>query len=152
MEVPQGMDKYYPVNVLLLIIIKSYGLKQAAAHFWKELLKFRFMKYTRNQADPCLYFIWVKVKMVILISWVDYFLLTGNKKRMKLDENRMMSLFECEELAEMKNDVNETLRDNSVKLALLSLFCMGHNPTRFLVSNKAVMLVNRIISLLSLGY
>ena len=38
-EVPQVIKKYYPVNVLLLLLRKLYGLRQAAAHFWKELLK-----------------------------------------------------------------------------------------------------------------
>ena len=72
MEVPQGMEKYYPVNVILLIPRKLYGLRQADAHFWKELLKaFRFMKYTRNQAEPCLNFRWVEGELVIWISWVN---------------------------------------------------------------------------------
>ena len=49
MEVPQGMEKYYPVNVLLLILRTLYILRQAAVFFCKELLNaFRFTKYTRN--------------------------------------------------------------------------------------------------------
>ena len=49
MEVPHGMEKYYPVNILLLLLRTLYGLRQASAYLWKELLKlFRFMKYTHN--------------------------------------------------------------------------------------------------------
>ena len=45
MEVPQAMEKYYLVNVLLLLLRILYGLIQAAEQFCKELLKsFRFMK------------------------------------------------------------------------------------------------------------
>ena len=81
MEVPEGMKKYYPVIVLLLILRKLYGLRQASARFWKKLLKaFRFMNYTRNQADPCMYFRWVKGELVIWISWVDDCILAGPKK------------------------------------------------------------------------
>ena len=78
MELPQGMEKYYPVTVLLLFLKTLYGLRQDAAHFYKYLLKaFRFMKYARNRADPCLYFRWVKGELVIWISWVDDCLLVG---------------------------------------------------------------------------
>ena len=97
MEVPQAMEKYYLVNVLLLLLRILYGLIQAAEQFCKELLKsFRFMKYTRNRAGPCLYFIWVKGKLVIWISWVDDCLLTGTKERTQLAKRKRMSLFECE--------------------------------------------------------
>ena len=57
---------------------KNNTQKKYYAQFWKELLKlFKFMKYTRNQADLCLYFRWVKGEMVIWISWADDFLLIG---------------------------------------------------------------------------
>ena len=49
MKVPQGMEKYYPVNVLLLILKTLYGMIQDSEPFYKELLKeFRLMKYSRN--------------------------------------------------------------------------------------------------------
>ena len=55
MKVPQGMERYYPVNVLLLTLKTLYGMIQDAAQFYKELLKaFRFMKYAHNQSDSCL--------------------------------------------------------------------------------------------------
>ena len=59
------------------------------------------MKYTRNRADPCLYFRWVKGEMVIWKSWVDDCLLMGPNKRTQLKKSKIMSLFECEELGEM---------------------------------------------------
>ena len=97
MEVPQVMEKYYLVNVLLLLLRILYGLRQTAAQFWKELLKaFMFMKYARNQADPCLYFRWVKGELVICISWVGDFLLTGPNKMTQLEKSEMMIIFECE--------------------------------------------------------
>ena len=97
MEVPQVMEKYHPVNVLLLLLRTVYGPIQSSTQFWKELLRsFRFKKYTRNQADPCLYFIWVNVDLVIWISWVDDCLLTGPKKKTQLMKGKIMSIFECE--------------------------------------------------------
>jgi len=34
MEVPQGFKKYFPWNVVLLLLKTLYGLKQAAYAFW----------------------------------------------------------------------------------------------------------------------
>eukprot|EP00957_Ditylum_brightwellii_P136135 10382179-Ditylum_brightwellii.AAC.1 len=53
MTVLQGFEKYYPDNVLLLLLCTIYGLKQAANLFWRELQKaFKFMKFNRNKDDP----------------------------------------------------------------------------------------------------
>ena len=41
---------------------------------------------------------------------------------------------------------------NIVELALLSSFCVVHNPTRWWLSNKSVMIVNSIKHILSLGF
>jgi hypothetical protein len=37
MEIPQGFEKYYPKNAVLLLLKTIYGLKQAALAFWREL-------------------------------------------------------------------------------------------------------------------
>ena len=39
LELTQGMEKYHPVNILLLLLRTLYGLIKAAAQFWKELLE-----------------------------------------------------------------------------------------------------------------
>ena len=56
MKMPQGFEKYYGHNVVLLLLKGIYGNKQAAIAFWKEILQsMKDMKYKRNGADPCLY-------------------------------------------------------------------------------------------------
>ena len=56
-EVPQGFKKFYPGNVVLLLLKCIYGLKQAAVAFWRKLLKcMKSMGMTHSTADPCLYF------------------------------------------------------------------------------------------------
>lgn len=37
MEVPEGFEKFYPSNVLLLLLQTIHGLRQAARAFWREL-------------------------------------------------------------------------------------------------------------------
>jgi hypothetical protein len=54
MKVPEGFEKYYGNDVVLLILKTIYGLKQAAYAVWRILLQiFAGMKYTRSKADPC---------------------------------------------------------------------------------------------------
>ena len=38
MSVPKVFEKYYPADVVLLLLRTLYGLKQAAMAFWRELL------------------------------------------------------------------------------------------------------------------
>ena len=72
MEVPEGFQKFYPQNVLLLLLRTIYGLKQAAYAFWIEILKcFRHMGYERSKADPCLYWKWKDDDLIIWLSWID---------------------------------------------------------------------------------
>eukprot|EP00957_Ditylum_brightwellii_P121610 9274004-Ditylum_brightwellii.AAC.1 len=62
MRVPQGFEKYYPANVVLLLFKTIYATKQAAMVFWKKLLKFMMdIKHECNGADSCLYFKWTLV-------------------------------------------------------------------------------------------
>jgi hypothetical protein len=38
MDVPEGFERFYPSNVVLLLLKTIYGLKQAAYEYWLELL------------------------------------------------------------------------------------------------------------------
>eukprot|EP00957_Ditylum_brightwellii_P012612 953270-Ditylum_brightwellii.AAC.1 len=72
MTVPQGFKRFYPADILLLLLKTIYGLKQAAIQFWRELQKaFKFMGYKRNKANPCMAFKWVDSRLVLWITWVD---------------------------------------------------------------------------------
>jgi Reverse transcriptase (RNA-dependent DNA polymerase) len=72
MEVPQGFEKYYPKNRVLLLLKTLYGTKQATKAFWLKLLEaLHGMGYERIKADPCLYFDYTVGGLVIWLSWVD---------------------------------------------------------------------------------
>ena len=54
------------MNVLL------YGTKQVANCFYKMLVKRMMNKdYKRSKADPCLYYIYIDARLVLLVSCVD---------------------------------------------------------------------------------
>jgi Reverse transcriptase (RNA-dependent DNA polymerase) len=64
MYVPEGFEKWYPGDDVLLLLKTLYGLKQAAMQFWREMAKaLAYMKYLRSKADPCLSFKWVNGKL-----------------------------------------------------------------------------------------
>ena len=68
MGVPQGFESHYEDDVVLLLGRTIYGLKNAARAFWKELLKaFSKMDCERSQADPCMYFQWTAIGLMVCI-------------------------------------------------------------------------------------
>ena len=80
-EVPQGFEKFYGGEKVLLLQKTIYGLKQAAMAFWKRLLNaFTKMKFEQNCTDPCLYYAWNDGKLVIWLSWVDDLICIGEKE------------------------------------------------------------------------
>eukprot|EP00957_Ditylum_brightwellii_P110745 8445939-Ditylum_brightwellii.AAC.1 len=72
MHVPKGFEKYFPSNVVLLLLKAIYGTKQVAMAFWKDLLKcMKDIQYKRNGADPCIYYKWTTAGLIIWLSWIN---------------------------------------------------------------------------------
>ena len=68
MEVPRGFEKHYEGNVVLRLLKTIYGLKQAAMTFWKMLLRcMKNMDMKRSTADPCLYYDWTELELVLIV-------------------------------------------------------------------------------------
>jgi len=106
MEVPQGFERFYPSNVVFLLLRTLYGTKQAAYRFWKKLVAaFRAMDYERSKADPCLYFSWTAYGLVIWLSWVDDLFSTGSDEGLKVAKEEMKKRFDCEDVGELNEYV-----------------------------------------------
>ena len=68
-RVPQGFEKYYDKNIVLLLLMAIYGTKQVEMSFWKEFLKcMKHIEYVRSGTDPCLYFKWTVAGLVVWLS------------------------------------------------------------------------------------
>jgi hypothetical protein len=103
MEVPQGFERFYPTNCVLLLLKTLYGTKQAAKAFWIKLLKALCgMSYTRSKADPCLYFRRTAQELCIGLSWVDGCLIAGRDETIQEAKVQMMKGFDCDEVGELK--------------------------------------------------
>lgn len=121
MAVPEGFESYYEAGTVLHLLKTLYGLKQAAYAFWIQLLKaFYDMKYKRSKADPCLYYDWTDLGLVLWISWVDDCLVVGTTEAVARAKEEMMNRFDCDEVGELeeyvgcKIDINR--EERSVKI------------------------------------
>jgi hypothetical protein len=66
MDVPEGFEKFYPGNVVLLLLKTLYGTEQGAIATKKLLEAMYNMGLKRSPADPCLYFQWTKLSGVLI--------------------------------------------------------------------------------------
>ena len=74
--------------------------------FWKEACKaMRYMNYERSKADPCLFFNWEEGELSLAMLWVDDCLLMGPRRKVEKAKKRMMSVFDCKDIGEMKEYV-----------------------------------------------
>jgi hypothetical protein len=83
-----------------------YGLKQAAMACWRELVKaLTDMNLKRSAADPCLYYCWTMYGSVVWISWIDDFLIAGDKRTVEAAKEQIKSRIECDDLGELNEYV-----------------------------------------------
>ena len=73
------------------------------------------MKYEQNKADPCLYHKWIDGKLLIWITWVGGCLIAGAKDEVMKAKDKMMSLFDCDDVGEMKEYVGCKVEHNRSK-------------------------------------
>jgi hypothetical protein len=104
MGVPRGFERFYPPNVVLLLLKTIYGLKQAAFEYWKTLLKaIREVGLTRCKADPCVYYKWTKEKKIMIwSSWVDDLLSCGTEKEVVTSREKLKKHFELDEVGPLQ--------------------------------------------------
>jgi len=106
MGVPQGFESHYEDDVVLLLGRTIYGLKNAARAFWKELLKaFSKMDCERSKADPCMYFQWTAIGLMVWLSWIDDCVCFGNETDVEKSRNQMKELFDCDDVGDMNEYV-----------------------------------------------
>ena len=66
MEIPQGFDKYFEEDYVLLLLNTLYGSKNEAYVFWCKIMKaFKSMDCKRSKAEPYMYFKWIICGMLI---------------------------------------------------------------------------------------
>jgi hypothetical protein len=117
MKVPEGFEKYYdPMYYVLLPLHTLYGLKQSAMVFWKKLLQaFQSMHFQRSKADPCLYFAWTKLGLILWLSWIDNCLVVGQADGVKKAKKMMTDRFDCDIIGNMDEYVGCKIERNTIQ-------------------------------------
>ena len=89
--------------MILELLCTIYGTVQAAMAFFWELLKaFKFLKYNRSKADPCLHYKWTEEeKLVVWLSWVDDYVVSGHGQDPCNEKEKMKRLFDDNDLGEV---------------------------------------------------
>ena len=62
---------------------------------------FRFLGYKRHGADPCLYFRWIKGKLIEWLVWIDDCLILGEKDTVIEAKESMKELDDYDDVGEM---------------------------------------------------
>ena len=77
MQIPKGIEKYYPNGWLLYLNKTLYGCKQAAKAFWVFLLgHMQDFNFNRNKADH-VYRAWTDQVLVLRVSYLDDMIIMG---------------------------------------------------------------------------
>ena len=116
MEIPKGLEKFYPKNVLLLLKKTLYGVKNAAKAFWLVLLKITAsIGLLRSKADPCLYYTWDAVYgLIIILSWIDDLLIFGKREGV-LHYNKKITdllLIDCDDIGPLTDYIGNKIEFN----------------------------------------
>ncbi len=103
MKVPQGFEKFYLDEVVLKLKKCIYGLKQAMMAFWRQLLLcMKSMGMMQSTADPCLYHKWGEEGLVLIVSWIDNYLIIRSKKAVEKTKKVIMERFDCKDCGDIE--------------------------------------------------
>ena len=94
--IPNGFEEWYDDDKVLLMNVPLYGTNQVANCFYKMLVKrMKNKDYKRSKADPCLCYIYIDGRLVLLVSWVDDILILGHPVDVERVKTDLMKSFEC---------------------------------------------------------
>ena len=63
----------------------------------------RDMSLERSMVDPCLYYFWTDIGLVLIISWINDNMSIGTQEVVDRTKTKLMTYFECEDCGKMNN-------------------------------------------------
>jgi Reverse transcriptase (RNA-dependent DNA polymerase) len=99
---PQGFEKHYGNNVVLLLLKTIYRLVQSAYAWWRIVLEaFGSMGYERSKVvDPCLFYKWTEHHgLQVWMTWIDDCCSCGTKEAVTEAKQQLHDYFkgECDD-------------------------------------------------------
>jgi hypothetical protein len=106
MKIPDGFQNFYPSYVMLKLLRTLYGIAQSAIQFWRECrMAMDAMNMAKNAVNPCLFYQWVDGQLIVILLWVDDFLILGPDELVPGIKDELLSLFNCKDVGKMKEYV-----------------------------------------------
>ena len=106
MAVPEVFEGIYRSNVVFMLLKTTYGLKNAAKTFWRELLKsFATTGCRIINADPCMYFRCTLMVLSVWFSWINECLRFRRDDEVEESRKKIMNLFDCGDYVNMDSYV-----------------------------------------------
>ena len=142
MEIPNGFQKFYPKNILLLLKKTLYGVKNAAKAFWLVLLKIMAsIGLLRSKADPCLSYTWdAMYGLVVMLSWIDDILIFGKREGVLHYNKKIIDLIDCDDIGPLMDYIGNKIEFNRhecwVRLTQPVLLCSFNDEFTFSEPNR----------------
>lgn len=96
-SVPQGLEKWYLHNTILLMFKTIYSMIQGAIQWWHKCYKaMYYLKWKQHDVDPCLFLKWDNDtgKLILFLLYVDYCLITsGTEAAVNHEADKFAKLF-----------------------------------------------------------
>jgi hypothetical protein len=106
MKIPDGFQKFYLSYVMLKLLRTLYGLAQSAIQFWRECrMAMDAMNMAKNAVDPCLFYQWADGQLIVILLWVDDFLILGPDELVPGVKEELLCPFNCKDVCKMNEYV-----------------------------------------------
>jgi hypothetical protein len=90
---------------MLKLLRTLYGLAQSAIQFWQECqMAMDAMNMAENAVNPCLFYQWVDGQLIVILLWVDNFLILGPDELVSGIKDGLLSLFNCKDVGVEMNE------------------------------------------------
>jgi hypothetical protein len=91
---------------VLKLLRTLYGLAQSAIQFWRDCcMAMDAMNVAKNAVDPCLFYQWVDGQLIVILLWVDDFLILGPDESVPGVKEELLSLFNCKDVGKINEYV-----------------------------------------------
>ena len=138
MEIPQGFDRFYSKEDILLLERTLYGLKQAANSFWMELVECLVdMGFRRSSGDPCLYHKTNSSGHILIISWIDDLLIVGSETDIAVTKEQLKKRFDCDDIGPLKEYVGCKIERTSDRIKITQPVLIQSFEDEFDIENSA---------------
>ncbi len=106
-----GFEKFYSSDTVILLKKMHFGLKQTVMAFYRKLLiATQNIGLKRSIADSCLYCKWERGSLVIMISWIDNYMILGPEVWVMQFKADLMKQFKCNNCGHLKEYVGNKIK------------------------------------------